>query len=59
MVVIIYSKSCGSSRVDETRHHLFSIGTKSLENLPPTQAALQSAHQKSIAEGQLLLESGN
>ncbi|XDV44711.1 hypothetical protein PO909_012952 [Leuciscus waleckii] len=36
----MYSKSCGSSRVDEARHHLFSNGTKSLENLPPTQAAL-------------------
>ena len=40
MVVIMYSKSCGSSRVDEARYHLFSNGTKSLENLPPTQAAL-------------------
>ncbi|CAM4708789.1 unnamed protein product [Leuciscus chuanchicus] len=38
--LIMYSKSCGSSRVDEARHHLFSNGTKSLENLPPTQAAL-------------------
>ena len=40
MVVITYSKSFGSSRVDEGRHHLFSNGTKSLDNLPPTQAAL-------------------
>ena len=40
MVIIMYSKSCGASRVDGASHHLFSKGTKSLENLPPTKAAL-------------------
>ena len=40
MVIFMYSKSCGSSRVDEARHHLFSNGTKSLKNLSPTKAAL-------------------
>lgn len=40
MVVIMYSKSCGSSCIDEARHHLFTTGNKSLENLPPTQAVL-------------------
>ncbi|CAL8339388.1 unnamed protein product [Boreogadus saida] len=40
MVVFMYSKSCGSSHADETRHHLFSNGAKSFENLPPTQAGL-------------------
>jgi hypothetical protein len=44
MVVIMYSKSCGSSRVDEARHHLFSNGTMSLENLPPTHPCTDSAH---------------
>ena len=44
MVVIMYSKSCGSSLVDEARHHLFSNGTMSLENLPPTHPCTDSAH---------------
>ena len=45
LVVIMYSKSCGCNSVDEARQRLFSNGTKSLENLPPTLVAL-SQHVK-------------
>jgi hypothetical protein len=39
-VVLMYSKGCGVARVNETKHRRFTNGSKSLENLPPTQAAL-------------------
>jgi hypothetical protein len=39
-VVLMYSKGCGVARVNEARHRLFTNGSRSLENLPPTQAAL-------------------
>ena len=39
-VVVMYSKGCGLERVNEARLQLFSSGKKSLEALPPTQAAL-------------------
>lgn len=39
-VVIMYSKGCGLAKVNEARHRLFTSGKKSLENIPPTQAAL-------------------
>ena len=39
-VVLMYSKGCGAAGVNEARHCLFTTGSRSLENLPPTQAAL-------------------
>ena len=36
----MYSKGCGSAKVNEARHHLFTSGTKTLKSIPPTQAAL-------------------
>lgn len=38
--VIMYSKSCGCSRVNDTRRQLFCQGKRTLENIPPTQGAL-------------------
>jgi hypothetical protein len=38
--VLMHSKGCGVARVNEARHWLFTNGSRSLENLPPTQAAL-------------------
>ena len=35
--VIMYSKSCGCSRVNDARRQLFSHGKCTLENIPPTQ----------------------
>ena len=39
-VVLMYSKGCGAATVNEARHRLFTTGSRSLENIPPTQAAL-------------------
>ena len=38
--VIMYSKSCGCSRVNHARKQLFSHGKCTLEKIPPTQEAL-------------------
>ena len=40
VVVITYSKGCGLAKVNETRHRLFTCGKKTLENIPPSRAAL-------------------
>ena len=39
-VVLTYSKGCGADRGNEARHRLFTTGSRSLENIPPTRAAL-------------------
>ena len=39
-VVLMYSKGCGVAGVNEARLPLFTSGTKSLESIPPTHAAL-------------------
>ena len=39
-VVLMYNKDCGLGKVNDARHHLFACGKRTLENLPPTQAAL-------------------
>ena len=35
-IVIMYSKGCGAKSVNEARHHLFTTGQKTLDNIPPT-----------------------
>ena len=39
-VIIMYSKGCGLAKVNQARLRLFTSGKKTLENIPPTQAAL-------------------
>ena len=39
-VVITYSRGCGLAKVNEARHRLFTSGKKTLENIPPSRAAL-------------------
>ena len=39
-VVVVYSKGCGLAKVNEARHRLFTSGKKTLESIPPSQAAL-------------------
>ena len=36
----IYKKSCSASAINEARHQLFTSGSRNLEALPTTQAAL-------------------
>jgi hypothetical protein len=55
-VVLMYSKGCGVARVNEARHRLFTNGSRSLENLHPTQAALlQHACETRFIAGQFIL----
>ena len=38
--VIVYSKTCTLNRVNEARRELFTQGLRTIDNIPPTQAAL-------------------
>jgi len=49
-VVVMYSKGCGLSRVNETRLRLFTSGKKTLEALPPTQAALYQHIRRAVLQ---------
>ena len=56
--VVVITLLCGLAKVNETRHRLFTGGQKTLENIPPSRAALFE-HTKSADSGQFLLESSN
>ena len=47
-VVVMYSHTCPHQTVNEARQVLFAQGNKSIENIPPTQAAL-AQHMKRAA----------
>ena len=49
-VVIMYSKTCGLERVNEARVRLFTSGKKSLDALPPTQAALYQHIRRAVLQ---------
>ena len=49
-VVLMYSKGCGAADVNETTLRLFTSGTKSLESIPPTQAALFQHVKRAILQ---------
>ena len=49
-VVLMYSKTCGLATVDDARCHLFSTGSRSLENIPPTRAALFQHVKRSLLQ---------
>ena len=49
-VVLMYSKGCGAAGVNEARLRLFTSGTKSLESIPPTQAALFQHEKRAILQ---------
>lgn len=40
-VVALCSRTCPLTYVNDARKSLFAAGTKRIENIPPTQAALQ------------------
>ena len=59
-VVLLYSRSSDSNRVNEARRELFVRGTRSLENIPPTHTALiqhikRAVYQAGYVWGQSLL----
>jgi len=39
-IVVMYSRTCALSSVNEARKQLFSQGSRTIENIPPTKAAL-------------------
>ena len=49
-VVLMYSKGCGAAGVNDARLRLFTSGTKSLESIPPTQAALFQHVKRAILQ---------
>ena len=58
-MVVMYSRTCPHQTVNEARQVLFAQGNKSIENIPPTQAALaqhikRAAYQAGHAWGQAL-----
>ena len=58
-MVVMYSRTCPHQTVNEARQVLFAQGNKSIENIPPTQAALaqhikRAAYQEGHAWGQAL-----
>ena len=52
-VVVMYSKGCGLVKVNEARLRLFNSGKKSLEALPPTQAALYQHIRRAMLQATL------
>ena len=46
----MYSKGCGLAKVNEARHHLFTSGKKTLENIPLTQAALYEHLKRALLQ---------
>ena len=48
--VLMYSKGCAAAGVNEARHHLFTSGSRALESIPPTQAALFQHVKRAILQ---------
>ena len=48
--VIMYSRSCSATSVDEARLQLFSHGSRTLEALPPNKAALYQHVKRAILQ---------
>ena len=58
-MIVLYSRTCPHQTVNEARQALFAQGNKSIENVPPTQAALdqhikRAAYQAGHVWGQAL-----
>ena len=49
-IVIMYSKGCGAKSVNEARHHLFTTGQKSLDNIPPIRASLYQHVKRALIQ---------
>lgn len=50
-VVLMYDKTCGLTKVNEARQHLFARRSRALENIPPTNAALQQHALRATYQG--------
>lgn len=49
--VLLYSRACGLGTVNEARKHLFALGSRSLENIPPTEASLLQHCKRAVYQG--------
>jgi len=50
-VILLYSRTCGICTVNEARKHLFAQSSRSLENIPPTEAALLQHCKRAVYQG--------
>ncbi len=50
-VVLLYSRTCQLSRVNDARQSLFAQSSRSLENIPPSQAALVEHIKRATFQG--------
>lgn len=49
-IIIMYSKGCGLTEMNKTRKYLFMSGKKTLETIPPTQAAFVEHVKRSLLQ---------
>ena len=50
-IIIMYSKTCTLSRVNEARRELFTKGLRTLDNIPPTQGVLIEHVRRTVRTG--------
>ena len=50
-VVLLYSRTCDPNNVNEARKQLFSQGSRTLENILPTEAALFQHSKRAVYQG--------
>ena len=55
-VVLIYSKTCTLSRVNEARQELFAQSGRSIDNIPPTQGALLQHIKRAVLQASYIWE---
>ena len=53
-VILIYSKVCTLSRVNDARKELFAVSRRSMDNIPPTQGALIQHIKRAVYQGSYL-----
>ena len=53
-VILIYSKGCTLSRVNDARKELFAVSRRSMDNIPPTQGALIQHIKRAVYQASYL-----
>ena len=53
-VILIYSKVCTLSRVNDARKELFAVSRRSMDNIPPTQGALIQHIKRAVYQASYL-----
>ena len=47
-IVVMYSKTCSLTSVNEARRELFTQGSRTIENIPPTENALNQHLRRAV-----------